>query len=309
MLGIFSSSSRTKRCTFPRDVAFKTYSDPQRCCRQFRELLRRCDAISPGSSFITIPILFVPHHQAITSFGPLRALELATCVITISPKMVGIGKQAAKYLEDDLRESCRNAKSGRGDFKISLYQSELHATQSPVYNAECLYLGRFLETIRRDVHQAGSVYRSSCDAGHGESCFQYAQLLHTGKTGFVDHRQAYDYNQKGCKLGCSKACLSAGLANVTGNRRKAGVGIDYRAAANFLERACDLDDGLGCYLLAGMYLTGVGDVEPDTKLALKYDFQGCQLGFSLACSNFLGNPTAQSKSSNGLLWRLEQIKP
>lgn len=79
-------------------------------------------------------------------------------------------------------------------------------------------------------------------------------------------------------------------------------------AVDFLERACQLGSGFGCYMLAGVYMKGVdGIVDQNLSAALKYDFQACQLNFPLACANLNGTQ-ADDPASNGILWRAAHVK-
>lgn len=52
------------------------------------------------------------------------------------------------------------------------------------------------------------------------------------------------------------------------------VKTDYLAGLNFLKRGCDLRDSDSCYMVGGLYLSGVAPViEADPAAAFHYDFK------------------------------------
>ncbi len=57
---------------------------------------------------------------------------------------------------------------------------------------------------------------------------------------------------------------------------------DYIQAKKYFEKACDLDNGLGCGVLGSLYQNGEG-VKQDSKKAAQYISKACKLGDQKAC--------------------------
>ena len=89
----------------------------------------------------------------------------------------------------------------------------------------------------------------------------------------VDHREAYNYNRKGCDLGNANCCFNAALAHFSNDLDIGCVGNNPSLAIDNLKRSCQLGSGMACQLLAHFSSVGIpGVVEKDFSAALKYDF-------------------------------------
>ncbi|KZS05923.1 Cytochrome c oxidase assembly factor 7 [Daphnia magna] len=200
-------------------------------------------------------------------------------------------KEEATKLETQLETSC---------FQLKLSE-------------ECHLLGKFLQVVKSNNSRAAAVYRSNCkDGRHADSCYQLGQLYHSDVQ-LANHRAAFASNRRGCQLGSAKCCLDAGMAKLSDPQDDGCVGQDFPQAVGYLKRACQLGSGFACYLLAGVYITGIpGLVDRDLSLAFKYDFEACkQLDFPLACANLngaLSNAGATPAPSIGVLWRIAHFK-
>ncbi|GAA8660322.1 hypothetical protein KYTH86_07110 [Helicobacter pylori] len=57
---------------------------------------------------------------------------------------------------------------------------------------------------------------------------------------------------------------------------------DFSKARKYFEKACDLNNGLGCGVLGSLYQNGEG-VKQDSKKAAQFYSKGCELNNSLGC--------------------------
>lgn len=178
---------------------------------------------------------------------------------------------------------------------------------------ECHLLGTFLEVIKRNNTRAAAIYKLNCQGGqHAGSCYRLGQLYHSDVQ-LQNHRTAFQCNRRGCQLGNAKCCLDAGMSKLSDNLEEGCVGQDFPLAVDYLKKACQLGSGFACYLLAGVYISGIpGIVDRDVSLAFKYDFEACkQLDFPLACANLdgtLSTAGVMPAPSIGLLWRIAHFK-
>ncbi|XP_030747658.1 cytochrome c oxidase assembly factor 7 homolog [Sitophilus oryzae] len=163
----------------------------------------------------------------------------------------------------------------------------------------CHLLADFLEAIKKDYEKAGKVYKNNCDEyKYAKSCLKYGGYSLIGKGGLkANYHTAYDYYEKGCNLDEPSACFNQGLLLITQNEQH-GLKQDIVKGLHLLEKACSGLNGVACYYLSGLYITGaknghkVGDksvkefdVPRNMKKAFQYALEGCNLGNMYSCAN------------------------
>ena len=150
----------------------------------------------------------------------------------------------------------------------------------------CHLLGDYMETIKKDFKKAATIYKSNCDDyNFGHSCHKFAGYSFMGKGCEEDQEKSLVYFKKGCSLGQATSCLNAGLLCVS-NNEKNKVERDYSAGLGFFRESCDKGNGLGCYYVSGMYISGIPDVvEKDLTVARKYAEKACELNEMYSCAN------------------------
>ncbi|WP_232728145.1 tetratricopeptide repeat protein [Helicobacter pylori] len=67
------------------------------------------------------------------------------------------------------------------------------------------------------------------------------------------------------------------LGNVSGKVE------DFIRGRKYIEKACELNDGGGCYWLGEFHKSGGGTVKKDLTKADQYISKACKLGYQLAC--------------------------
>ena len=86
-----------------------------------------------------------------------------------------------------------------------------------------------------------------------------------------DFSEAQKFYAKACDLDDGAGCYWLGRFSLEGTTGE----IDHEKSLTYLNKACDLDDPEGCYLLGKMYETGTG-VEKGLDSALKYYQKSCR---------------------------------
>ncbi|GAA8810048.1 hypothetical protein HpRN110_03680 [Helicobacter pylori] len=69
------------------------------------------------------------------------------------------------------------------------------------------------------------------------------------------------------------------LGNVSGKVE------DFIRGRKYIEKACELNDGRGCYWLGEFHKSGGGTVKKDLKKAAYFYSKACKLGEQLACES------------------------
>lgn len=93
-----------------------------------------------------------------------------------------------------------------------------------------------------------------------------------------DYIQAEKYFEKACDLNNGMGCSLLGILYGSGN----GVEKDLTKAAYFDSKACELKESFGCGALAVLYINGQG-VEKNLTKADQYISKACKLGDQEAC--------------------------
>ncbi len=126
---------------------------------------------------------------------------------------------------------------------------------------------------------ANDALRTSCNEGHGDSCFTLALHYDNGEDGVsTDLSAAAKLYERGCNLGHDGSCNNLGVDYMKGY----GVTADPAKAATLYEGACTKKNGLACRNLASLYAEGKG-VTKDPKRALELRDKGCDFGDGDSC--------------------------
>ena len=112
-----------------------------------------------------------------------------------------------------------------------------------------------------------------------------------------NYQQAIKYYEKACRLNDKLGCL--GLAETYGNGQ--GVEQNYNTAFKFYKKACDLNLAEACYNVGISYQEGQG-VKQDFANARKYYEKACNSDDAQACNNLgylygKGQGVRQNKST------------
>lgn len=97
--------------------------------------------------------------------------------------------------------------------------------------------------------------------------------------------------EEACDSNDAQSCTVLGLIyrdgeNVIMYRNAAkGVKKDYLKAKKYFSKACNLNDGNGCYSIATLYATGEG-VKKDYSKAKKYYKKSCDMNSVVACEQY-----------------------
>ncbi|GAA7204693.1 hypothetical protein HpBGD72_01100 [Helicobacter pylori] len=73
------------------------------------------------------------------------------------------------------------------------------------------------------------------------------------------------------------------LGNVSGKVE------DFIRGRKYIEKACELNDGRGCYLLGEFHESGGGTVKKDLKKAIQYYVKACELNEMFGCLSLVSN--------------------
>ena len=83
-------------------------------------------------------------------------------------------------------------------------------------------------------------YGQSCASGESEACFNLATIYETGDASVQSNAKALDYYKQACDAGYSLACNNLGILYGEGVER------DYARAATYFDKACQLNEEIGC---------------------------------------------------------------
>lgn len=73
------------------------------------------------------------------------------------------------------------------------------------------------------------------------------------------------------------------LGNVSGKVE------DFIRGRKYIEKACELNDGRGCYWLGEFHKSGGGTVKKDLKKAIQYYVKACELNEMFGCLSLVSN--------------------
>ncbi|RZB39345.1 Nicastrin and/or Peptidase M28 domain containing protein [Asbolus verrucosus] len=130
----------------------------------------------------------------------------------------------------------------------------------------CHLLADYLESIDKNYEKAGIVYRNTCDDyKYAKSCSKYATYVLLGKgTKKSDFKAAYNYFEKGCDLDDPTSCFHQGLLLIAKNDGQ-GIAQNPLKGMSLLEKSCKAEHSNACYYLSGMYISGVKKPNSENK--------------------------------------------
>ncbi|WP_221886041.1 tetratricopeptide repeat protein [Campylobacter sp. MIT 12-8780] len=96
-----------------------------------------------------------------------------------------------------------------------------------------------------------------------------------------EYREAASFFQKGCDLGHGFGCGK--IARLYGLGE--GVKQDFKKSFAFAQKGCDLNDAVGCVILGALYENGDG-VKQNKAKAKEYYGKACDLGEQLGCDSY-----------------------
>jgi TPR repeat protein len=156
----------------------------------------------------------------------------------------------------------------------------------------CLFLGLWSQE-RKNENLALKAFYNSCLMDYSEGCRKSYELLRSKGWGMDG-----PFSHKACQLGDEQVCLYRGLDELAENKNQEAI--------KYLNRACDLKLGEGCFNLGlflkekypekaiSFYKSGcnLGNVSScmelqqhykDEKLKVRYLMYSCQLGVETSC--------------------------
>lgn len=132
-----------------------------------------------------------------------------------------------------------------------------------------------------DDMRALQYYQKGCDLGGADGCANKNSLNNAMETSRSSSSQTpQNSNLESTQVSCRDAvgCLNLGAKYEDGQ----GVEKNEIRAAQFLQKACDLNSTGGCVRLGFMYENGHG-VGKNESRAAQYFQKGCDLGSTVAC--------------------------
>jgi hypothetical protein len=134
-----------------------------------------------------------------------------------------------------------------------------------------------------DAKQLGKAleyYAKGCDLDVAIACGNASVVILGAGVG-GDIARGYALMTKGCQLDDSRACNNAGAAWSEGVN--GATAVDHVKARGFYEKACSLNNGLGCFNLGNVFRVGEG-VPPDPKVAFGHFKKSCELDEPKGCT-------------------------
>lgn len=136
--------------------------------------------------------------------------------------------------------------------------------------------GRYLlgkDGRSKDEAKGAAILKKACDLGSGFGCEIYGRALNDGRGVPKDLKAADEAFTKACDKKSGGACRSLALRLDTADPKRIPL----------LEKACDLDDGIGCMGLGAAYLHGDQGAPKDLKKAKQILQKACKLGQKGTC--------------------------
>ena len=149
-----------------------------------------------------------------------------------------------------------------------------------------------------DINKANSLYQKACDLDFGTGCYNLGYSYENGLGLSEDINKAKSLYGKACRLGLNDGCthkINDPKKNVIVNNtcskgdecldkalqyEKAG----YIIKANALyQKACDFNEGQGCFNLGYNYKYGIG-LSKDINKAKSLYYKACRIGVKQACN-------------------------
>jgi TPR repeat protein len=124
--------------------------------------------------------------------------------------------------------------------------------------------------------------QKKCDAKDWEACYWLAYAYKQGEGVVSDAAKAGAIYDRACTAGHANSCVSLSFMWDDG-----ALGNDLPKVLRLLDRACELEDGEGCYYLGQYYLSGRGVAQDVTRAVKLYEL-GCDLEAGDACIELQG---------------------
>lgn len=125
----------------------------------------------------------------------------------------------------------------------------------------------------KDESKAVPIAKKACDLDSAFGCELYARALDDGRGVVKDPKGAHAAFTKACEKKSGGACRSLSLR----------LKLSDPARIPLLQKACDLDDGIGCMGLGAAYLHGNQGAPKDLVKAKQFLQKSCSLGQKSAC--------------------------
>jgi TPR repeat protein len=134
-----------------------------------------------------------------------------------------------------------------------------------------IFLGR--EGRSKDEARGAALLKKACELGSAFGCEIYGRALDDGRGVPKDVPAANSAFTKACDMKAGGGCRSLGL----------NLPVRDPKRITLLEKACELDDGLGCIGIAAAYLHGDQGKRKDVAKAKTLLQKACTLGQKTAC--------------------------
>lgn len=143
-----------------------------------------------------------------------------------------------------------------------------------------IILGLVLVNVALADNLANKVQETfnNCLKKDAKACYSFAFYNHVGLGIAKDYKKAAEYYQKSCDMGILLGCDKIGMMYELGE----GFQKDYKKAIKIYETTCSLKDEAGCFALGRLYAEGQG-VEKNISTAKKYFQKACDYGEQDAC--------------------------
>jgi TPR repeat protein len=138
-----------------------------------------------------------------------------------------------------------------------------------------------LMIVDTDPEKALTVWKDTCDDGHGNACREASVLVRSGRVGEPDVAGGALLAARGCELGSASACRMRATDLLEGN----GVSADPAAGVALLESTCAMPDARACNHLGVLLDNARHGVAEDKERARTLFRTSCELGYGQACSN------------------------
>jgi uncharacterized protein len=121
--------------------------------------------------------------------------------------------------------------------------------------------------VDKDEVRGAELVKRSCEADNASGCELYARAFERGMGVAMDADAFHRYMHRACDLGAGGGCRSFALS----------FDNDDPQRIPFLEKACTLDDTIGCMGLGAAYLNGGQGVAKDLVKAKQYLQRACDM--------------------------------